>query len=271
MTNKDLPNPNTIFDYLPMDNIDTDRVQKDVKNQYKKKFPKKFFKLAKSAESNSQDGYVIELDGRILKTPSKHKLLLPNIQLADALCEEWNALGEFVNPDHLPLTKTANSAIEKTAPNMGHIVAEMVNFGETDLLFYQQDTPEKLYSLQMLHWHPVLLWAENSWNVKYKTTFGINHIKQEQKILDHYHELINAMDEHQLSALYLLTTSCGSLLLALAFNAGILTKEGLNKAAFVDEDWQISQWGEDEEAQEIRNFKLAEISSFCTYLNLAKA
>ncbi len=267
----DKPTPTTIFDYLPMGDIDTDTIQADVKKQFKKKFPKKFFDLAEHAESKSKDGYVILLDGRTLKTPLKNTLLLPTKQLARAICDEWNALGEYINPDHLPLTKTANSAIEKTTPNHTHVVSEMVRFGETDLLFYQQETPEKLTANHALHWHPILKWAEDYWNIHYKTTYGISHIEQDKKILDHYKTYISALNPHQLSALYLLTTATGSLLIALAYHAQFLTQKDVKKAAFVDEDWQISQWGEDEEAQEIRNFKLNEITSFCTYLDLVKS
>ncbi|MCJ8324849.1 MAG: ATPase [Rhizobiales bacterium] len=270
MTDEKRPTPATIFDYLPMGDIDTDSIQEDVKKQFKRKFPKKFFDLATYADSKTEAGYVINLDGRTLKTPLKNTLTLPTMRLASAVCDEWNALGEFINPDHLPLTKTANSAIEKTAPNKLHVVAEMVRFGETDLIFYQQNTPDGLAKLQELHWNPILLWAENLWNVKYKTTFGITHVAQDIKILTQYEADIAVLDEHQLSALYLLTTSCGSLLIALAYKANMLSKDGVAKAAFVDEDWQISQWGEDEEAKQIRQFKLAEIDSFCTYLDLLK-
>lgn len=270
MTDDKLPNPSTIFDYLPTGDINTDKIQDDVKQQFKRKYPKKFFELATFKESKLKAGFEIHLDGRPLKTPLKSLLLLPTQKLANAVADEWNALDEFINPDHLPLTKTANSAIEKTAPNMQHILDEMVSFGETDLLFYQQDTPAKLKVLQELHWHPIILWAESEWNLNYIITYGISHVAQDVKILAQYRQYIGAMDEHQLSALYLLTTSCGSLLIALAYHAKILSKDGVAKAAFIDEDWQISQWGEDEEAKQIREFKLAEIDSFCDYLDLLK-
>lgn len=265
------PTPTTIFDYLPMGDIDTDKVQQDIKQQFKRKFPNKFFKLATFVESSSEQEYVIELDGKPLKTPLKNTLILPTKALASAICDEWNNLGDLINPDHLPLTKTANSAIEKTAPNFDHIVAEMVKFGETDLLFYQQNYPKEFHDLQKNQWNPIILWAENLWNVKYKITFSINHVSQNENILTHYKTLLRAINAHELSALYLLTTSCGSLLIALAYNAGILSVDGVTKAAFIDEDWQVSQWKEDEEAEEIKTFKLAEISSFCQYLDLIKA
>ena len=49
-----------------------------------------------------------------------------------------------------------------------------------------------------------------------------------------------------------MTALSGSALLALAVADGRLTPEEAWAAAHVDEDWQISQWGEDAEARERR-------------------
>lgn len=269
--NNHTPKPATIFDYLPMGDIDTDKVQNDIKAQFKRKFPNKFFKLASSVDSKLKENFEISLDGSSLKTPSKNTLTIPTKALAEAICKEWNALDDVINPDLLPLTKTANSAIEKTAPNRDAIITELVSFGETDLLCYQQEFPAGLQKLQELHWNPILLWAKNLWNVEYAVTYGINHVKQDVEILNHYKLYLEQLDAHALSAFYLITTATGSLLIALAYHAGMLSSNGLIKAAFVDEDWQTGQWGEDEEAAQIRQFKIAEINSFCTYLDLLKS
>ncbi len=59
-------------------------------------------------------------------------------------------------------------------------------------------------------------------------------------------------DAWGLAALHVLTGLTGSALVALAVALGELTPEEAWEAAHVDEDWQISQWGEDEEAAERR-------------------
>ena len=271
MTDKNkTPKPGTIFDYLPMEDIDTDKVQKDIKAQFKRKLPNKFFKLAEYSESKLENQFEVLLDGKPLKTPSKYTLTIPTRALAVAICAEWNALETHINPDHLPLTKTANSALETTAGNMGAIIDELVKFGETDLLIYQQEFPFGLQKQQELHWNPIILWAENMWDVNYEVTYGITHVNQNEIILKHYKIYLSALDTHALSTIYLITTATGSLLIALAYHAGILSVEGLIIAAFVDEDWQLSQWGEDEDAKKIREFKIAEIKSFCDYLDHLK-
>ena len=49
-----------------------------------------------------------------------------------------------------------------------------------------------------------------------------------------------------------MTGLSGSALLAFAVALGRLTPEEAWAAAHVDEDWQIAQWGEDEEAKQRR-------------------
>ena len=56
-------------------------------------------------------------------------------------------------------------------------------------------------------------------------------------------------DPWSLAALHVMTGLSGSALLALAVALGRLTPEEAWAAAHVDEDWQIGQWGEDEEAK----------------------
>ena len=55
-------------------------------------------------------------------------------------------------------------------------------------------------------------------------------------------------DAFSLAALHVMTALTGSALLALAVALGQMTPEEAWAAAHVDEDWQISQWGEDAEA-----------------------
>ena len=47
-------------------------------------------------------------------------------------------------------------------------------------------------------------------------------------------------------------TLLGSAVLALALERGVLSADAALTASCVDEDWQIEQWGEDEEAMAVR-------------------
>ena len=59
-------------------------------------------------------------------------------------------------------------------------------------------------------------------------------------------------DPFAVAALHVLTSLSGSALLALAVARGAADAEAAWRAAHVDEDFQIRQWGEDEEATQRR-------------------
>ena len=63
-----------------------------------------------------------------------------------------------------------------------------------------------------------------------------------------------------------MTTLTGSALIALALAHGRLTAEEAWRAAHVDEDWNIEQWGGDGTALERRAFRFAELQAAATVL-----
>jgi chaperone required for assembly of F1-ATPase len=77
-------------------------------------------------------------------------------------------------------------------------------------------------------------------------------------------------DVWRLGAVSTITTLTGSALLALALERAALDAEAAWAAAHVDEDWQMSQWGNDEAALERRAYRHTEFEAAVTVLRLAK-
>ena len=73
-----------------------------------------------------------------------------------------------------------------------------------------------------------------------------------------------------LAALHVMTGLTGWALLALAVAQGRLTPEAAWEAARVDEDWQISKWGEDTEAAERRKNRWRDFEAATRALALAQ-
>jgi chaperone required for assembly of F1-ATPase len=63
----------------------------------------------------------------------------------------------------------------------------------------------------------------------------------------------------RLAAIHVMTALMGSALLALAVETGDLDAEAAWKAAHVDEDWNIEQWGQDAQAAARRAFRKADM------------
>jgi chaperone required for assembly of F1-ATPase len=81
---------------------------------------------------------------------------------------------------------------------------------------------------------------------------------------------LEVFDGFALAALHVITTLTGSVLLALALARGRLTAEEAWAAAHVDEDWQISQWGEDTEAKARREHRWADMLAASRMLALVR-
>jgi len=82
------------------------------------------------------------------------------------------------------------------------------------------------------------------------------HVEQPKETLSSLGTyLVQRREVFRLSSLHVMTTLMGSALLALAIEAEIIDAEQGWSAAHIDEDWNISQWGEDAEAAARRAFR----------------
>ena len=212
--------------------------------------PKRFYKDV--AIKDEGGGVALRLDGKPVRTPGKAPLVLPTRALAEAVAGEWRSQGERIDPATMPLTKLANSAIDGVAGREPAVIDDIVKHAGSDLLCYRAKAPQGLTEAQTKHWDPVLAWARDALAAPLVLGQGVVHVAQPQASLDRLRQELAGRDGFSLAALHVMTALTGSALLALAVARGRLTPEQAWAAAHVDEDWQISQWGEDEEAAERR-------------------
>ncbi len=84
---------------------------------------------------------VVRLDDRPVRTPGRTPLALPTAALAEAIAEEWRAVGDVIDPRSMRLTGLANAAIDRVAADPAGFAASLAKYGETDLLCYRADAP----------------------------------------------------------------------------------------------------------------------------------
>ena len=193
-------------------------------------------------------GYAIRLDARPLRTPLKADLVLPTPGLADAVAAEWRAQDGLVDPRTMPFTRAANSAIDKIVPQRAEVLAMLAAYGGSDLLCYRAEGPQELAARQSSGWDPWLAWADRRLGARLSVTRGLVPIDQDPAALDRLAAALDPMSAFQIAGAHDLITISGSLVLALAVCQGDLSPEGAWDLARIDEDWQIEQWGRDEEA-----------------------
>lgn len=196
----------------------------------------------------SADAGRIFLDGRPIKTPGRVDLAVQSPALADAIAAEWNAQGETIDPRAMPFTGFANAAIDRIAPDTDAFAKGLAVYGESDLLYYRAEGPQRLVDRQTEQWDPLLAWARRRYDVNFTVTSGIIHRLQPQATVDQLTQAVFARDAFELAGLSPLVTVSGSLVIALALAEGAVDLEAAWNAAALDELWQIEQWGEDAEA-----------------------
>ncbi len=207
---------------------------------------KRFWKTATVEKAG--DGYQVLLDGRKLRTPVKSELIVPSREMAEAIAAEWDAQEEKIDPMTMPVTRSANAAIDKVGPMHAEVAALVSEYGGTDLLCYRAESPEGLVKRQSEAWDPLLEWAAETLSAPLKPTTGVMHVEQDAAALENLAKRVSDMDNFQLAAFHDLVGMSGSLIIGFATIHGFLPVPELWRRSRIDEDWQVEQWGEDDEA-----------------------
>lgn len=218
---------------------------------------KRFWREA--AVDAAPDGWAVLLDGRPVSTPGRAPLRAPTRALAEAAAAEWAGQGDAVDPRTMPLTRALNSAIDRVAPQIEAVRAEIAGYAETDLLCYRAPHPEALAARQAAAWDPLLAWARRRHGAALVCAAGVMHVAQPPQAVAALAAAVAARDAWRLTALADLVALSGSLVIGLMVEEGALDPAAGWAASRVDETWQIEQWGEDAEAAAAAEAKRADL------------
>ncbi|MBM3544801.1 MAG: ATPase [Alphaproteobacteria bacterium] len=230
--------------------------------------PKRFYQNVAVTDEGGR--HALRLDGKMVRTPHKTLLALPTRTLAEAVAEEWRAQKERIDPETMPLTKLANSVIDGVMGREDAVIDDIMAHAASDLLCYRAEAPQGLVAAQQAQWDPLLAWAKDTLDAPFQPAEGVMHVAQPEASLQGIRRQVKSHDPFSLAALQVMTGLSGSALLALAVALGRLTPDEAWAAAHVDEDWQISQWGENEEAAARRAHRRREFEAAARLLALLR-
>jgi chaperone required for assembly of F1-ATPase len=203
---------------------------------------KRFYTLA--SHKKTSEGYEIQLDGKVIKTPSGQLMLAPSKALADAVVLEWSAQQEKVKPETMPLTQLLTTAIDKIRDRTA-ITDSMMRYLDTDLVCYWTKEPEELAKLQKENWGRWVKWFDEHFEVPLDTTTKIDAIKQDPEAHKRVWNYIEALDDYYFTVLHVMTSLSGSLVLALAFSEGDISPEEIFEASYLEELYRGGIYNED--------------------------
>ncbi|EPX86907.1 ATP12 family chaperone protein [Salipiger mucosus] len=230
--------------------------------------PKRFYDHATVEPVGA--GWTVHLDARPLRTPGKSPLVVPTPPLAQAIADEWQAQEGTIDPTAMPFTRTANSAIEKVAPQRAEVAQMLADYGDSDLLCYRADHPEGLVRRQAEGWDPMLDWAERTLGARLEPRTGVMHAAQSPAALEALSARVHALDSFELAAFHDLVSLTGSLVLGFAAAEG-QDGDTLWALSRIDETWQEELWGVDDEAHATAERKRAAFHHARRFFALCKA
>ncbi len=214
---------------------------------------KRFWSKVTTAET--ENGWIVELDGRTVKTPAKVTLAVPTTALADVIAAEWQAQEGEIDPLSMPFTRSANSAIDTVSVQHRQVAEMLAAYGDADLLCYRAEAPTELVERQGAKWDPYLDWAAQALDARLHPRTGVIHESQDPDALDTLSKRVHALSAFELAAFHDLVSLTGSLILGFAAAQDLHPTHRIWAASRVDETWQEEQWGADEEAQEVAEIK----------------
>lgn len=225
---------------------------------------KRFYK-----EVQVSDDRRILLDGRPVKTPKRAELKLPTPALAEAVAAEWRGQGNEIAPAGMPLTKFANTAIDRVAGQEAAVIGQILAYAN-DHLCYRAAAPADLAARQAAEWDPLLSWAEARFGARLATQAGITHFPQPPEAVAALRRAVEAQPPFALAALHNAATLTGSLVLALALAEGRLSAAEAFAFSQLDERYQAERWGEDPEAAKRAAALAAELADTERFIRLVK-
>ncbi len=217
--------------------------------------------------------WAIRLDGRVLNTPMRSELILPNAAVANAVRAEWDMVDKEIDPALMPITGFANAAIDHVAADREGFITAISAYGENDALCYRAEAGTPLAVRQEEEWEPWLTWAEQRFDIRFVRVEGIIHQPQSLAGLAALRNAVSVHSNHELAALAKLAHLSGSLIatLAIAEKAGgaeTIWPEKLWGVCCLDELWQEELWGEDHWATKNRNDRAKDFMAAARYLAL---
>lgn len=193
---------------------------------------------------SSGDKFEITLDQRKLKTPQGRVFEVNSKLLALAVAAEWDAQKEIIDRGSMHLTSLCNTILDNPHNHTKiDLVSHIVNCLEIDTILFYSSEVDELYQLQVEKWEPIVCWFCEHYNVDITRTQSIEAptVSTETKAALTKHLL-----SHNFNSIYGLVYAVDglkSVILTLATAARVINIPEAVNLSRLEEEYQISHWG----------------------------
>uniref|UniRef100_A0A914X9U7 ATP synthase mitochondrial F1 complex assembly factor 2 n=1 Tax=Plectus sambesii TaxID=2011161 RepID=A0A914X9U7_9BILA len=184
--------------------------------------------------------------------------ILPSEALALAIAQEWDAQKKTLRMDHMRLTGLAFTAIDNPLRlDTPTIIKQIIDYLETDTVFFMASEPDKLVELQKLHWGELLKWSNETFGLDVRPTESILAgpvISEQSRLMMERH--LASYDRWALTGYQYAVEAVKSLIIILATVAHRLSVEEAVRIAALEQLFQTETWGKVEWAHDIEHHDL---------------
>ncbi len=228
----------------------------------------KFYKIVSLKEIDG--GYSLLLDDKEVKTPLQKRLLIPSLDLAEAIKAEWEKQEDKIIPASMPLFQLLNTVIDKIEIDPSEYIKQVLEYSKSDLVCYFAEEGDDIYPIEKKEWQPLIDWVQDRYNIKLELTNGINYIEQSDDTLNKFKEVMADLDKYQLASIQAAVPILGSIVISLAILENQMDVEQGFKAAFLDEIYQISKWGSHPETEKKHSDIISDLTDIYRFYEFVK-
>ena len=192
--------------------------------------------------------YLLNINNKSLKTPDGNIIELPSIKLAKILLKDYESSFKSKPLNIVRPIKITNTAIDKIKPNNIFYVNEITDNLNNDMICYFANSPVELVDLQNKDWLPLINYMKSSYNIELIYTSKLFSINQKPDSLLKLKNILNEINIFKLSAIYTLSQITKSIIISLALVNNKISAKKAFENSNLEELYQISKWGKDEEA-----------------------
>ena len=192
--------------------------------------------------------YLLTINNKSLKTPDGNIIELPSMKLAKILLKDYESSFKSKPLNIVRPIKITNTAIDKIKPNNIFYINEITNNLNNDMICYFANSPVELVDLQNKDWLPLINYMKSSYNIELIYTSKLFSINQKPDSLLKLKNILNEINIFKLSAIYTLSQITKSIIISLALVNNKISAKKAFENSNLEELYQISKWGKDEEA-----------------------
>ena len=192
--------------------------------------------------------YLLTINNKSLKTPDGNIIELPSMKLAKILLKDYESSFKSKPLNIVRPIKITNTAIDKIKPNNIFYVNEITDNLNNDMICYFANSPEELVGIQNKQWLPLISYMKSCYNIELIYTSKLFSINQKLDSLLKLKNILNEINIFKLSAIYTLSQITKSIIISLALVNNKISAKKAFENSNLEELYQISKWGKDEEA-----------------------